>query len=212
MADIIYLQNVRLSFPKLIEASAAKPGDPKKWGANFILEPNDPQFAKFMGELGKVATEKWKENANVILTAVQQDRKMRCFGQGSELIDKKTFAPYLGYAGKVFITSSSVEEKPPLIIRADGTPVDNANTMERQALARKLYGGAYVNCAVLPWAQDNEYGRALRNQLIAVQFFADGEAFGDAPPNVDGIFQAIPQATPEAVPMPAGFPSFFGQS
>ena len=205
MSETIYLSNVRLSFPKLVEAEAAKdtPNAAKKFGGDFIMRPNDPQYAKIMGEVGSVATEKWKEHASAVLQVIQNDRRLRCYGIGNEKLDKKTYKPYNGYENMVYITATSNEDRPPQMIRADGTICDNANTMERQALARKLYGGCYVNAAVRLWPQDNQFGRAVRCELIAVQFAKDGEAFGDAALDVSGMFGAVQGAAPAA---PAGMP------
>ena len=209
MSDIIYLSKVRLSFPKLIEAQASQEGASKKFGADLIMTQADPQFAKFMGEIGKVATEKWKEHAGAVLQLIQNDRKLRCFGMGNEKIDKKTFKPYAGYQDNVYISASSNEDRPPQVIRADGTIIPNDNTMERTAAARKLYGGCYVNAAVRPWPQDNQFGRGVRCELIAVQFAADGEAFGESEPNVTGMFGAVQQPA-QSQEAATPFPSFFG--
>lgn len=208
MADAIQLTNVRLSFPKLIEAVANDnfPGAGKKFGADLILTPDHADYARLMAEIGQVATEKWKEQAGAILQMVQRDRRLRCWGQGSEKVKKQTLLPYEGYEGMVYITTSMNEDRPPIMVRPDGTVCDNANTMERAALARKLYGGCYVNAAVSPWIQDNQFGRAVRCNLIAVQFSKDGDSFGDAPPDVTGMFGAV--AAPAAAPAP-GIPSFF---
>ena len=155
------------------------------------MPSNDAGLAKFMGVVGKMATDKWKEHAQAVLQIVQNDRKLRCYGQGSEKIDKKTYKPYLGYEGMAYLTASSNADRPPKIVRADGTPIDNANTMERQQAARKLYGGCYVNAAVRPWPQDNQFGRAVRCELIAVQFASDGEPFGEGEVDLDGVFGAV---------------------
>ena len=208
MANEIYLSNVRLSFPKLIEAQAQAnvPNPAKKFSADFILSPSDKQFAQFMGEIGTVATAKWKDMANAVLQHIQTDRKLRCFGNGAEKVDKKTMKPYSGYDGMVYIGASSNEDRPPLMVRPDGVQVDNANTLERVALARKLYGGCYVNAVVRPWCQDNQFGRGVRCELIAVQFANDGDAFGEAPADVTGMFGAVQQPAAAAAPTP----NFFG--
>jgi hypothetical protein len=209
MSEIIYLSNVRLSFPKLVEAAAPQnqPTAAKKFGADFLMAPNHPDYAKFMGEVGKAATEKWKENAGAILNIIQSERKNRCYGLGNEKLDKKTLKPYGGYDGVVYISANSSEDKPPQMILADGTVCPADNTMQRQVLARKLYGGCYVNAAIRPWIQDNSYGRAIRCELVGVQFAADGEAFGEAP--VVLTFGAV-QGAPAATPAFPGMPAFFG--
>jgi hypothetical protein len=199
MSEVVYLSNVRLSFPKLVEASISQPGAEPKFSCDLIMPNNDAGFAKFMGAVGKMATEKWKEHAQAVLQICQNDRKLRCYGQGNEKIDKKTYKPYLGYENMSYITASSNADRPPKIVRADGTPIDNSNTMERQQMARKLYGGCYVNVAVRPWPQDNQFGRAPRCELIAVQFASDGEPFGEGEVDLDGVFGAV-QETPELPP------------
>jgi hypothetical protein len=189
----IYLSNVRLSFPKLIEAEAAKgtPNAAKKFSCDLIMPQNDQQFANFMAEVGRVAGEKWKEHAAAVLQICQNDRKMRCYGSGSEKIDKKTFKPYSGYDGGVYVSASSNEDSPPTMIDADGNECPNTNTMLRKELARKMYGGCRVNVALRVWPQDNTFGRAMRCELIGLQFAGDDTAFGDAPPDLKGMFGAV---------------------
>ena len=212
MANILQLSNVRLSFPKLIEAEAAQntPNATKKFSCDLIFPNGDPQWARVMAEVGQVASEKWKEHGNAVLQMCGNDRKLRCFGNGSEKIDSKTFKPYVGYDSATYLSASSGEDKPPIMVDADGNPCPNENTMLRKALARKLYGGCYVNVAVRLWPQDNQFGRGIRCELIAVQFAKDGEAFGEAPPDVTGMFGAVQQpAQPAAAP--GALPSWMPQ-
>jgi hypothetical protein len=198
MSELIQMTNVRLSFPKLIEAVAPNtpPNAAKKFGADLIMAPNHPDYARFMAEVGQGATAAWKEQAGPILQMLQNDRRLRCWGNGNEKIKKDTLKPYNGYEGMIYLTTSMNEDRPPIMIRADGTECDNGNTMERTALARKLYGGCYVNVAVSPWIQDNQFGRAVRCNLVAVQFAKDGEPFGEGTPNVTGMFGAVAQPAP----------------
>lgn len=210
MSEVIYLSNARLSFPSIVEprASTDNPNAPKKYSADFILEPNHPGFQQFMALYAKMASEKWGEHAQNVMQLIQNDRKLRCYGAGNEKVDKKTFQPYKGYANMVFIATNT--ERPPQMIQSDGQPVDSANTMAYQAMARKLYGGCYVNAAVRPWLQENKHGRGVRCDLIALQFAADGEAFGEGAIDVAPLFGAVAAPAAQATPqMPtAPFPSF----
>ncbi len=86
-------------------------------------------------------------------------------------------------------------------VEGDGTPVDPANTMAVQALARKLYGGCRVNVAVKPWLQENKHGRGIRCDLLAIQFAGDDKPFGEAAPDVSNVFGAV--ATQAAAPVAA---------
>lgn len=209
MSDAIYLSGVRLSFPKLIEAVAppTPPGAEKKFGSDFILPANHPDYARFMEEIGRVAVAKWKDQAGPILQFIQTDRRLRCWGGGNEKLKKETMKPYEGYDGMVYITGTSGEDRPPAMIDGNGDTCDPSNTMLRKELARKLYGGCYVNAALSLWAQDNQFGRAIRCNLLGIQFAKDGEPFGDAVPDMSGLFKPTQAAAPSvpgfgAPPMP----------
>jgi hypothetical protein len=206
MSEVIFLSQVRLSFPQLVEPRAATEGGVKKYSADFILDQNDPGFQKFMVEYAKLASEKWGNTAQNVMQMIQSDRKLRCYGAGAEKIDKKTFQPYSGYEGKVYISAN--KDVMPQMIRADGNPIDAGNTMEYQSLARKLYGGCYVNAAIRPWLQDNKHGRGVRCDLIAIQFAKDGEAFGDGVADVSGMFGAVAAAPAPAAPAGMPLPPF----
>ena len=225
MSDIIFLSNVRLSFPHLAEPQKQvneQTGATRiSYNAEFIMPQDHAGFAQFMQRYGAMALEKWKEHAQTVMGMIQNDRKTRCYGVGTEKVNKKTFKPYDGYgdAGAVFITAG--RDSAPQMIQADGSPVDPANTMAYQQLARKMYGGCRVNAAVKPWLQDNKHGRGIRCDLIAVQFAADDVAFGEGATDASGLFGAVAGGAPAGfgIVTPAmptapfaqpGLPSFLG--
>ena len=49
---------------------------------------------------------------------------------------------------------------------------------ELSQTAGRPYGGCYVNATIEVWAQNNDFGKTTRAQLLAVQFAKDGDAFG----------------------------------
>lgn len=214
MSEVIYLSNVRLSFPHIAEPQRTRNeqtgAERVSYNADFVMPPDHPGFAQFMQRYGQMAMEKWKEHAQAVMNLIQNDRKTRCYGRGEEKVSKKTFQPYDGYVGMVFISAG--RETPPQIIQGDGTPVDPANTMAVQALARKLYGGCRVNVAVKPWLQENKHGRGIRCDLLAIQFAGDDKPFGEAAPDVSNVFGAV--ATQAAAPVAAApampLPPFLG--
>ena len=196
--DAIFLTNVRLSFPHLAEPHAPgnNPNAVKKYSADFLMSPDDAGYKKFMEEYAKLALEKWGDQSSQVMQMIQSERKLRCFGQGNEKVNKKTFQPYDGYADMVYIGAN--RDQMPQMIQADGQPVDGTNTMAYQNEARKMYGGCYVNVALRPWLQDNQYGKGVRCDLVAVQFAKDGEAFGEGTPDASGMFgQVEAPATPD---------------
>ena len=202
MSEIIYLQDVRLSFPHLVEPHSAAANAVKKYSADFIMLPSHKGFTDFMARVAVLAQEKWKDNSPAVLQMIQADRKLRCFGGPADKVDKKTFKPYSGYDGAVYISAN--KDQMPQMIRDNGSPVDAGNTMEYQQLARKLYGGCRVNAAIKPWCQENQYGRGIRCDLVAIQFARDDEAFGEGAADASAMFGAV-GAAPAAAP---AFPAF----
>lgn len=213
MADLIFLSNVRLSFPHLVEPQKQVNEQTGKerisYNCEFLMPQDHAGFAQFMKAYSELALATWKEHAQAVMQMIQADRKSRCFGNGAEKINKKTFHPYDGYAGNVFITAG--RDQRPQMIQADGSAVDPANTMAVTQLARKLYGGCRVNAAVRPWVQKNQHGNGIRCDLIAVQFAGDDTPFGEGAVDASSLFGAA--ATPAQAAAPAampGLPSFIG--
>jgi hypothetical protein len=220
MSDIIFLQDVRLSFPHIAEPQERvneKTGAKSvSYNCEFILPKGHPGLAQFMQRYGELALDRAKEHAQAVMNMIQQDRKSRCFGMGEEKVNKKNFQPYDGYAGMAYITAG--KDQRPQIIRADGSAVEPGNTMEAQQLARAMYGGCRVNAAIRPWWQNpnpaKQYGHGIRCDLIAVQFFKDDTPLGEgSAPDVTGMFGAVQSAPPmfgavPAAPTMPGMPSF----
>ena len=131
MSAIIVLSNVRLSFRHLAEpqrqVNEATGKERISYNCEFLMPQDHAGFQQFMARYGAMALEKWKEHAQTVMGMIQSDRKLRCFGRGEEKVNKKTFQPYDGYAGNVFITAG--RDSAPQMIQPDGSPIDPANTM-----------------------------------------------------------------------------------
>ena len=213
-SNVIFLSNVRLSFPHLTEPQKTVnevTGSTRiSYNAEFIMPESHPSFAQFLALYQRLMSESFAENAPVVMNMIAADRKLRCYGRGEEKVNKKTFTPYDGYAGNVYLTAGS--ERQPQVIQADGSPVDPTNTMAYQALTRAMYGGCKVNAAIKPWVQKNKHGHGIRCDLVAIQFANDDTPFGDGAPDVSGMFGAVAQTSVGAgmfSPAPATLPSFF---
>lgn len=208
-SDIIFISNARLSFPHLIEPQKQMTSKGKErisYNCQLIMAPSDPSFAQFMTKVQELALAKWKEHTTPVLQMINADRKLRCYGNGAEMINKTTFKVYDGYEGGVFISCG--RDSPPQVIQADGKPIDPTNTLAYQSLTRAMYGGCYVNAAVKPWMQENEFGRAVRCDLIAVQFAKDGTPFGEGAVDASGYFGAVASAPSTAAPAAPAMPGF----
>lgn len=221
--NLIYVSDARLSFPNIIEPQ--KRVDPQtneeriSYNCELLMLPNHPSFQQFMQMVGNMLSSEVKENAAAVMQMIQADRKSRCYGQGEEKVNKKTFKPYDGYAGHLYITVGN--KYAPQMIQPNGQPVDPQNTMAYREFARKLYGGCRVNAAIKPWIQRpnaaKKYSWGIRCDLIAIQFLRDDTPFGEGAPDASGMFGAVqtggdqpsfmPQPAMPAAPFP-GVPPF----
>lgn len=219
--SVVFLSEVRLSFPNLAEPQVQKNetgGERIAYNCDLILPESHPGWAQFMQKYAQGAAEEWKQNAQQIMNMVHADRKSRCYGSGAEKIDKKTFQPYIGYAGNNYISCSS--KLPPQMILPNGSPANPSDTMQYKALAMKLYGGCYVNVAIKPWFQkpnpQKNYSYGIRCDIVAIQFAKDGDPFGEGRPDVTGMFGQVAgapmspqvQGAPMGAPQVPGMPAF----
>ena len=207
----IIVTNATASFPRIVEPEVNKsfPNSPPAYSMNLILPKDHPAMAEFMQAVQKLAVEKWKEHAGVILQMANGNKKLRCYGAGEEVMNSTTFQVYKGYPGMIYLSAKSDKDHPPQIIKRDANGLAQvAHDMERQELAKRIYGGCKVNVAISPWLQDNAGGRAIRCNLLAIEFAGDGEPLGDnSSTDFTALFGSVPApvvATPAAAPSVGG--------
>lgn len=213
MADIIYFEEVRASFPFLADAMVSKkfPNSPPMFSIDIVdISPDHPKLQEFMQRYASLATATWGATAPNIMQMIQTDKRSRCFGMGPEKVNEETFQPLKGYGQGVWLNAKSKTR--PQMINADGKAA--TSDIEAVNLARKIYGGCYVNVAIKPWLRLSNKG--ISAELIAIQFAKDGDPFGEAAVDAAPLFGAVASAPAAAMPgvtMPAApFPSFLGQA
>lgn len=151
----IKLHNVRLSFPSLFR-KATFGGDETKYEATFLLDKTkDADKIKEINDaIADVSKEKHKGKT--------PPADKLCFKDG-DTID------YDGYAGHMSIKASST--KRPMVIGQDRSPLTEDDG--------KPYAGCYVNAIIELWGQDNQFGKRVNANILAVQFAKEGQPFGD---------------------------------
>lgn len=158
MSEIITLANVRIAFAQgIFTAKAFNDGDgPAKYSCNFILDDDDPQVAR----LSKAITKKIKDE----LKGVHIQESKLCLQDG---INK---GEYEGFGEGTMFVSCSEKTRPTVMARDGKTPVAEADGL--------IYSGCYVNAQISLWAQNNQWGKRINANLVAVQYIREGEAFG----------------------------------
>ena len=151
----IKLQNVRLSFPSLFHKAVFQ-GAETKYEATLLLdkEQHKDAISAIQAEIN--------ERIKVDLKGAKLPADKICLKDG-DAID------YDGYAGCMSIKAAN--NKRPMVIDRDKTPLTEDDN--------KLYAGCYVNAVIELWVQNNGFGKRINANLLGVQFFKDGEPFGD---------------------------------
>jgi hypothetical protein len=168
----ITIQNTRIAFASIFEASAYGENEPK-FSLKAIIAPASPTASELRRAFLSVAKEKWGAKGEAIY--------QQLVGQGKVALVEGDYLnaagdPYDGFAGNYYVSASSKSR--PLVIDRDKTPLVAADG--------KPYSGCYCNVQIEIWAQDNKWGKRLNAELKGVQFVKDGVAFsGSAPASTD---------------------------
>jgi hypothetical protein len=155
----IKLNNVRLSFPSLFQKATFE-GKETKFEATLLLDKK--QHAETITEIQAAIKLAIKEK----LAGAKVGADKLCMKDGDE-------SDYEGYAGTMSLKAANA--KRPLVIDRDKTPLAESDN--------RPYSGCYVNAIIELWAQNNGYGKRINANLLAVQFYKDGQPFGDAGAN-----------------------------
>jgi len=151
----IKLQNVRLSFPSLFR-KAVFSGQETKYEGTFLIDKKTQ--AEKITEIEEAIEDLIKDK----LKGAKLKADKICFKDGDDI-------DYDGYAGHMSFKASN--NKRPMVLDRDRTPLSEDDN--------RPYSGCYVNAILELWAQDNQYGKRINANLLGVQFFKDGQPFGD---------------------------------
>lgn len=173
----ILIKNVVISYPHLFEPYGQGDGA-KKYSAKFLLakSTHKADIVALNEFLAKTAMAKWKTKLPATNLALKN----------GELSGKEQEEAF-------FILSAS-ESRRPSVIDADKSPIYPEDADE------KMYPGTIVNVLIRFWEQDNQYGRKINANLLAVQRVKDGErlAAGRANVDVDAVFDDVSSAFDDA--------------
>lgn len=153
MSDFIMLRNVRVSFPHLFEAPVIN-GEEGKCGATILLHEEDhaKEIKLLQAEIDELCKTKFKGKK------IPSDKL--CLRLGEDKRDE--------YAGYYALSANSKQQIVVLDARANLIADEKKNP---------IYAGCYVNAKVSLWAMDNQFGKRVCANLVAIQFAGDGEPF-----------------------------------
>lgn len=172
----ILVTNVRLSYPHL-DKPYAKPDKDGKMG--------EPAFSA----TGLMPKKTHVEAKNLIrdqMNALMAENKVKDIGAERKFLRDGDLTGKPENEGMWIVAA---REKTPPILRDE-----NNRGVERVDAARKFYAGCYVNILLRPWWQSNSWGKRVNANLLAVQFFKDGEPIGTGritDDDVDDVFGGV---------------------
>ncbi len=169
-SDLIKMKNVRLSFPNFWRPKAFEKGREETFQATFLLDPSDAEHAAYIKTIHKafkaITTEAFGGWDDV-------PPSKRCFGLADKHRKKRE---YDGYKGMFYISTGNTNR--PTIVDRKRQDVEESDGL--------FYAGCYVNTNVTLWSYDHpKGGKGVASNLRIVQFFKDGEPFGNAPAKAD---------------------------
>lgn len=164
----IRIQEVRLSYPHLFKPWAKNPEKEKaKYSAKFLLDKKThASEIRTLGALvGKMMQEAFKGR-------IPNDKLFFRDGAGSAKPEQED----------CWIISASEDQRPHVMNR------DKSRVNEEDDI---VYAGCYVSVLIRPWIQANSWGKRINANLLAVQFFRDGDRFGPERPDINDAFDDV---------------------
>ena|ERR1700712_2078155 len=75
--------------------------------------------------------------------------------------------------------------------RAPKVRDQRTKVMTPAEILKTIYAGCVINILIRPWAQNNEHGKKINANLIAVQFVKDGKRIGEAAIDDDDAWEIL---------------------
>lgn len=180
----IKLDNVRLSFPALFEATQYKGQGAFNYSAKFLVPTGSDTHKAILAAIETVAREKWPKKYEAMLEEFRPDRKAYPYIDGKRVT-------YDGTDGMwVLSAKRKLEQGRPVVVDQDKNTLLPADG--------KPYSGCFVNASVEFWAQDGDT-KGIRCTLRGVQFVRDGDSFSGASKPTEDEFDAVETSVEDLV-------------
>ncbi len=167
----VKLENVRLAFPDIFQATAIDEGAKPRYSATFLFEPGSETHKTILRSMLAAAKIFWGDKGEEIFKALLKKDSQICLHDGSG-------KDCDGYEGMLYISAHNYTR--PGVFDSNREPIFS------EALGRP-YSGCYVNCVVEFYGQKHKQsGNRINCSLSSIQFFRDGTSFtGGRPGTAD---------------------------
>ncbi|WP_419607617.1 ssDNA-binding protein [Thiolapillus sp.] len=156
----IVLKNVRLSYPELFTPGSFEGVSTGKYSATFMI-PKTDEYKGLISKIGTTIKAMIAENGGV---RIAPDRI--CFRDGDQ-------SGKADYEEHWTLRASTKKGRPPQLLKPSldlNDPITEADGL--------LIPGCYVSASLRIWYQQN-YGRRINAELLAIAYVGPGEALGE---------------------------------
>lgn len=171
----VYLKNVRLSYPHLIEKQKANEDAEPKYSAAFLIDPDTKAGRANIKKIEAALDEACMAEFKKPFAKMKFKDDRCCYFEGDDSLTANGDVKD-GYAGMMVIKASNKRRVD--LRERDKTPIDPEES--------PFYGGCYVEAILRLFGTKKGGSPGLFASLELVRFFAEGESFG-APPVDDSI-------------------------
>lgn len=173
------LTNVRISFPVLREAKATIENGPKKFGANFIIDPSTAEGKANIAKIEKaIAAAEMDEFGKTGIVEKIRDPKRKCYRPGEDFanVDGEVYSGYDDMMG----LATKANKRPLLLDR-------KKQQVEIEDIDDVFQGGYRVDAIVNFYctSKEKQGGRGLFASVNAIRFREEDETFGGAKASAD---------------------------
>lgn len=179
----ISLRGVRFNWLQVLTPSQFKPGDPKRFRAEILIEPGSTAHQTLEDGMLSAAEEKWPGKGEGMLS-VTASNKRSCMKEGDSMpLNKKTMEIPEYYLGMIVLSTSRVQDRDgdPKVYcqrKSNGKLVEvfADTTIEDDFVAP--VSGNFGDVMVSLWGWEHSGSPQLNCTLEAIAFRTEGDALG----------------------------------
>lgn len=201
---VLMLSNVRIAYADGLNTARVMKGQPGQTSQNptyscalLISNESTDAINTIRAAMWRLAEATFGQSASAIWQEMEASGKLA-------LKNGATKASQDGFLGHMFFSPNAKQEKPPLLLHkfADPEKTDGSPLILKRPQGI-IYSGCYVNAQINLWVQNNDFGRRINSEVLAVQFANDGDRFGGGASANISAFSAAP--APAGMAQATGF-------
>ena len=196
----VTVNGCRVAFVKVNkpEANQSNPNSEAKYSIVLLIPAAaQNEINTLMGIQWEVCQKEMGQQATNVWQQMQAQDKLA-------IHNGVTKAGQAGFDGMFFVNASAKAERPPKLFHKFLDP-QTGGVQVLMVPQTVIYSGCYANVQINFWQQNNEHGRRVNAEVLAVQFAADGEAFAAGAEADTSVFGGVAAPAAPGFGAPQGY-------